>query len=170
MKKILSIRGMSFIGFLFCIFLMLVAWYLQAYKGFKPCPLCVTQRFFILLMAVFFMIGALHQPKEIFRRCYYFICVVISLGGIAVAARHIWLQNLPPDRVPACGADINFILQNLPFIDAMKAIFAGSGECAKVNWHFLGMTIPELTMIAFIMMLSLSIWQMMRRERLVYLK
>lgn len=166
MKKILSIRGISIIGFLFCIFLMGVAWYLQAYEGLKPCPLCAMQRFFVLLMGVLFFVGALYVPKNFFRRCYYFLCVLISIGGIIVAGRHIWLQHLPADRVPACGADINFILQNLPFIDAMKTIFQGSGECSKVHWHFLGLTIPELTLIAFIMMLALSIWQMVRKESL----
>jgi len=76
--------------------------------------------------------------------------VAIAIVGAGIAARHVWLQHLPPDQVPECGPGLNYMLQSFPFSKALSMVLKGSGECAKVGWRFLGLSIPQWTLLFFI--------------------
>ena len=71
---------------------------------------------------------------------------MLSSIGIALASRHIWLQNLPKDQVPECGPDLYYMLDTLPLFDALKKTLSGSGSCADISWTFANLTIPEQTL------------------------
>jgi len=76
--------------------------------------------------------------------------LMVAGGGGALAARHVWLQSLPPDQVPACGMGISYMIESMPFLDVLKKVYAGSGECAEKGWEFLGLAIPGWTFVFFI--------------------
>ena len=84
------------------------------------------------------------------QRIYGIGILVTSLLGAAASGRHVWLQNLPTDRIPECFPGLGFIFQSHPFIDALKLVLSGTGECAETLWTFLGISIPGWTLIAFI--------------------
>ena len=67
-----------------------------------------------------------------------------------MAARHVWLQSLPKDQVPACGMGISYMMESMPFLDVLKKVYAGSGECAEKGWELLGLAIPGWTFVFFI--------------------
>jgi disulfide bond formation protein DsbB len=77
--------------------------------------------------------------------------LIVVLGGLGtvVAGRHVWLQNLPEDQVPECGPGIEYLLDAFPLMEALSLVFRGSGECADVQWVFLGLTIPGWTLVVF---------------------
>jgi len=77
--------------------------------------------------------------------------------GIGICLRHIWLQNLPPDQVPECGAGFWYMLDSMPLLQFMDTILNGSGECADIQWSFLGFSIPEWTLLLFIVFLIISV-------------
>tara|TARA_R110002049_G_scaffold232874_5_gene405427 strand:+ start:500 stop:1024 length:525 start_codon:yes stop_codon:yes gene_type:complete len=136
--------------------------YLQGYLGLDACPLCMTQRFFVVTWGVIALIGAIHNSRGLASRLYAGLCAIAAWGGAAVAARHVWLQHLPEDLVPACGPSLDYMLENLPFEDTLNIVLAGDGNCADVSWSFLGLSIPEQTLIVFCGTILVCLWQAVR--------
>jgi disulfide bond formation protein DsbB len=136
--------------------------YLQAYLGLEACPLCMTQRVFVIAWGLIALLAVLHNPHDWGRRVYGALCVLAAWGGAAIAARHVWLQHLPEDQVPACGPSLDYMLQNLPFEDTMSIVLAGDGNCAEVSWTFLGLSIPEQTLLIFCTVILTGLWQAAR--------
>ena len=124
-----------------CAGLLGFGYYLQYFDGQDPCPLCLVQRGFYYAVILVFTIAALHCPGKIANRVYCAAGAFFSLGGFGVAARQVWLQHLPADQVPACGPDLFFMMEHFPLGRLFEKLFMGSGQCAEVNWRFLGFSI-----------------------------
>lgn len=129
---------------------MASALYLQYFDGLDPCPLCIFQRVGYIAAGAFFLVGALHNPKKIGRLLYASLAALSAIGGGAIAGRHIWLQNLPPEDVPGCGPGLDYILDVFPLQEALAMVFSGSGECAEIDWSMLGFSLPEVALGGFI--------------------
>jgi disulfide bond formation protein DsbB len=71
---------------------------------------------------------------------------------------------LPPDQVPECGPGLDYVFHNFPLTDTIKLMLSGTGDCAKVDWTFLGMSMPAWTLIAFFMLATLSFLQFWNTE------
>ncbi|NQX88598.1 MAG: disulfide bond formation protein B [Halioglobus sp.] len=163
MLQILSPRWV-FIGLvLFALIAMLFARvYLQGHLGLEACPLCMTQRLFVVLWGSIALAGAIHNPPGWGRRVYAALCGLAAATGGAVAARHVWLQNLPEDQVPACGPSLDYMLENFPFSETLRLVLMGDGNCAETVWTFLGLSIPEQTLAVFCVALLVCLWQTVR--------
>lgn len=143
-------------GFLGCAGVLLYALYTQIYGGLNPCPLCTLQRGAFMALAAVFVLGSLHAPRRFaVRAIYVALAILIALLGAGVAMRHVWLQQLPPDQVPACGPDLAHMLQSWPLLDVVRQVLTGSGECAVVDWRFLGLSMPAWSLLTF---LVLALW------------
>jgi len=136
--------------------------YLEDQLGLAACPLCMTQRAFMVLVGFFALIGALHNPSGWGRRVYGVLCSLAAITGGAVAARHVWLQHLPADQVPACGPSLNYMLETLPFSETLSIVLMGDGNCADTVWTFMGLSIPEQTLALFLVVTIISLWQTLR--------
>lgn len=142
-------RTINIFGFLACVALMGYALYSQHVLGLEPCPLCVFQRVGVIAAGIVFLIGALWNPVKGFGCRFIAFMLALTTGTTAaIAGRHVWLQNLPEDQVPACGAGLDFMLDTLPLKQVLSQVFTGSGECAEVSWRFLGLTMPSWVIIA----------------------
>lgn len=149
---IMAIIGMSFALF-----------YLQRHLGLSPCPLCIFQRVGLIVMGGFALISALFNPKSKVIRLLLWLGSLVGIGwATAVAARHVWLQYLPADQVPSCGPGLNYWLDTLPILQVFEEVFAGSGECASVDWTFMGLSIPEQSLILFSILLIVHILILLR--------
>jgi disulfide bond formation protein DsbB len=89
---------------------------------------------------------------------------LFALGGLVVAGRHVWLQHLPPDKVPSCGPGLGYMLDNFPFADALKMVFTGSGECAVIDWSLLGISMPGWVFIALLALAIFGGWNNLARS------
>jgi disulfide bond formation protein DsbB len=138
---------------------MAFALYLEHVDGLEPCPLCVFQRVAMIATALIFLTAFAHNPKVIGQRIYSVLAIIASGAGVAIAARHSWLQHLPPDEVPACGPGLNYLLEAFPMVDVFQIVFNGSGECASISWKFLGLTLPEATLLVFVGFIAFAIFQ-----------
>jgi disulfide bond formation protein DsbB len=136
--------------------------FLEEHLGLAPCPLCMTQRLFIVLVGFFALIGGLHNSSGWGRRVYGALCTISAAAGGAVAARHVWLQHLPADQVPACGPSLEYMLDTLPFSETLNIVMMGDGNCADTVWTFLGLSIPEQTLALFSVLLIICLWQTLR--------
>jgi len=139
-----------FLGFLVCAGLMAWAFWLQYGEGLDPCPLCMLQRVVVVAIGLVFLVGAFHEPGRVGAWMYALILLLLSGIGAALATRHVWLQSLPKDQVPACGMGLSYMLESMPFFDAMRRVLEGSGECADKAWVFLGLSIAGWTLAFFV--------------------
>lgn len=153
-----SYRTLSFLGFLACVSGLAFALYLQHFKGFEPCPMCIFQRVAMAGAGAFFLLGALHAPERGGRWVYAVLAGLCAIAGAIVAGRHVWLQGLPADQVPACGPTLDYLLGMLPVMEVVQMVLKGDGNCAKIDAQWLGLSLPMWTMIAFI---GLSFWALM---------
>jgi disulfide bond formation protein DsbB len=142
---------------------MAFAYYLEHQLELAPCPLCMTQRAFVVLTGVIALLAALHNPAGWGRRLYGGLCALAAVTGGAVAARHVWLQHLPEDEVPACGPSLEYMLETLPFSETLSLVMMGDGNCAETVWTLFGFSIPEQTLALFAVLLAVSVWQTLRR-------
>lgn len=156
-------RGLNVAGFVACAGLMAYALYAEYGLLLEPCPLCVFQRMAVAALGAVFLVAALHNPAGRARFIYAGFVGLAGAAGIAVAGRHVWLQSLPADRVPACGPGFDYIIDSFPFLEALRLIFSGSGECANVDWQFLGLSMPAWVLISFVLLGALGLWNNLRR-------
>lgn len=159
-------RLLNLYGFMLCIGSLLFAiFYLEKILYLDPCPLCVLDRVVLVALGAVFFIAFLHNPRSLFAKVYGTICVILCLVGILLSGRHIWLQNLPKDQVPECGPDIYYMIDTLPIFEVLKSILSGSGSCADISWTFLGLTIPQQTLLLFIILMILTFIQLLRPQK-----
>lgn len=124
-------------------------YYLQFVDGLDPCPLCIFQRFAYMGIIFFAFIATLHGPEKTAARVYDVFLVLCSVIGVAIAGRQVWLQHLPPDKVPECGPGLDYMLQVFSLGETLDKVFRGSGECAVVDWTFLSLSIAEWSLLCF---------------------
>jgi disulfide bond formation protein DsbB len=137
--------------------------YLEEVLGLAACPLCMTQRVFVVLWGGIALLAALHNPTGWGRRVYAALCTLAAMAGGAIAIRHVWLQHLPPDQVPACGPSLEYMLETLPFSETLSLVLMGDGNCAEIQWTFLGLSIPEQTLIMAAGVTLVCLWQLFRK-------
>jgi protein dithiol:quinone oxidoreductase len=140
-------RPINFAGFLICAGLIAYALYAQFHLGLDPCPLCIFQRIGIAALGVVFLIAALHNPRRWGTRVYALLIAIAALATIAVAARQLYLQHLPPGAIPSCGAPLSMMLKFMPLTAVIRKVLTGSGECGIVNWTFLGLAMPAWVLV-----------------------
>ena len=144
-----TLRAAFVIGALACAGLLGYGYWLQYAQGLDPCPLCLVQRGFFYAVGGVFLLGALHGPARAGAWVYAALVVLFAAGGAAAAGRQVWLQHLPAEKVPACGPDLFFMLENFPLAQTLQKLIQGTGECAVVDWSFLGLSIAGWALVWF---------------------
>jgi disulfide bond formation protein DsbB len=162
--KIIRPRFWFLLGSLGCVFLLSMGAYFQFNQGLEPCPLCISQRIAIFLTGLVFMLAVVHNPVQKDVKRYAIFGALMALGGASISTRHIWIQNLPPDKVPECSPALEYMLANFPLIDTLKLMLSGTGDCAKVDWTMLGFSMPVWTLLAFLMLATLSLVQIWNHD------
>ena len=143
--------------------LLSYAWYVQFGLGIEPCPLCIMQRLALIALTLVFAGAAAHGATGRGRYAWAAAVALAAGTGIAIAGRHVWLQSLPAELVPACGPGLEYLIDALPLFDALAEAFHGSGECANVDWTFLGLAMPAWTLIWFVALGVGGVWNNLRR-------
>jgi disulfide bond formation protein DsbB len=136
---------------------MAYALYAEHVQGLAACPLCIFQRVAMIALGIVFIAAALHAPRGAVARVYGGLGVLVAAIGIGIAGWHVRMQNLPPAEVPACGPGLEYMLEAFPFFETLKMVFTASGECAEVNWSFLGLSMPAWVLIWFVALGALAV-------------
>jgi disulfide bond formation protein DsbB len=79
------------------------------------------------------------------------LALLAAIGGAYTAARQSWLQWYPPE-VSSCGRDLYGMIETFPLQRAIPMIFRGGGDCTKVDWSFLGLSIANWSFICFVVL------------------
>jgi disulfide bond formation protein DsbB len=135
-------RTLNLAGFLWCVALMAYALFVQYGLHEEPCPLCVLQRVAVIATGLLFLVAWFVNPSGNLRRVLGGLIVLAAVAGIGVAARHIYVINAPAGSVAECGASLDYMMDVLPLHEVLGKVLSGSGECAKVTWRFLGLSMP----------------------------
>ncbi|MEY4728885.1 MAG: hypothetical protein RL020_43 [Pseudomonadota bacterium] len=144
--------------FLSCAALMGYGLYLQHAQDLTPCPMCILQRVAFVFVGVIALIAAIHNPKRTGTMIYSALIGIGALTGGGIAARHIYVQNLPPEQMAQCGPGLDYMVESLGLAQALPLIFKGEGECAASAWKFLGLTIPGWSLVWFAIFVVAAGW------------
>ena len=158
-------RHLLLTGFLISVLLIVYVLYAQYVLALEPCPLCILQRVAVLALGLSFLLLALRPPQ---RKQSKFLAslllMMISSAGVGIAARHVWIQSLPPDKVPGCGPGLDFMMANFPLSEVLEMVFSGSGECAEISWSFAYLSMPAWALIWLIVLGSFGVWSIHQRR------
>jgi disulfide bond formation protein DsbB len=158
-----SVRNTNFLIFIACTLMILAAAYMEHVMKMIPCSLCITQRGFVILTGLLALVAAIHNPATSGRRIYAVLGIISPLLGACFAGRQLWLQSLPADQVPACGPGLAYMFEVFPFMEALKLLLQGDGNCAHVD-KILGLSLAAWTLIAFIGLAGANLYQLIRKQ------
>lgn len=171
MEKMSVTRRISHKAMLVAILLTVIGllgygYYLEYVEFLIPCPLCITQRLFYFLIGLFALLGLFFGSSVVWQRLVATLMLLSAIGGLITAGRQVWLQHLPKDQVPECGPGLAYWLENKPALQTLQLLFKGDGNCAEVDWTFLGLSIAEWSLAFFVTFALASIWLFCCRNRI----
>ncbi|MSQ80432.1 MAG: disulfide bond formation protein B [Candidatus Methylopumilus sp.] len=147
----LSHKQAHLIAFFAAYFLVALAIVIQKKFNLEPCPLCITQRIIFMVLGGLFLIISFIKPNLLIKKVSLFFLSLTSIVGMIFSFKHILIQSKAIDVPSECGVDLNYMFENFPFSKALNLLFKGTGDCSHIDWTFLGITIPELSLMAFIL-------------------
>ena len=130
-----------------CVAMLAFGLYLQHVVGLEPCPMCIVQRYALILVAIFTGLASVRGQKG-WWMSFSVLAFLASGFGAFVAARQSWLQWYPPEFA-TCGRDFYGMIEHYSFSRSIPMIFQGSGDCAAIDWTFLGGSIANWSFIGF---------------------
>ena len=130
-----------------CIAMLIFGLYLQHVVGLEPCPMCIVQRYMLILVAVVAAAMAFAQRNRLQLVGSGLMALLATLGAF-VAARQSFLQWFPPSEA-SCGRDLYGMIETFPLKRVIPMIFKGSGDCTKIDWTFLSLSIANWSFLCF---------------------
>ncbi|MFZ9035748.1 MAG: disulfide bond formation protein B [Francisellaceae bacterium] len=142
-------RRLFILSFLGCMALIAAILYFVFIEHLNPCPLCILQQFCLLLLTLITLVALIFNPKKI--GVYVFSLLLVCIAGAAsfLAMKQLWMQAYPQEYVGSCSAGVNTLFHNLPFLDFLKLLFQGSGDCSVVEWSLWGLSMAGWSLIFF---------------------
>jgi disulfide bond formation protein DsbB len=140
-----------------CVALLAFGLYLQHGVGLEPCPMCIVQRYALVLVAMVAALTAL-TTRQSLQLAGAGVLLLLSGFGAFVAARQSWLQWYPPEEA-SCGRDFYGMIETFPLKRAVPMIFKGSGDCTRIDWTFLGLSVANWSFLCFVAIgLVMLVW------------
>ena len=137
--------------------LIAYALFAQYVLDLEACPLCIFQRVAFVAGGLVFLAAALHGAVGLGARVYAGLGVAAAGIGAGIAGWHVYIQNLPADQVPSCGPGLDYLFDAFSPIEALEMVFTGSGECAEINWSFIGLSMPAWALVWFVLLGGLAV-------------
>lgn len=151
MKILQSSRGLYGAIALLCACFMGYAFYSEHVDGLDPCHLCILQRWAMSALGIVALIAAIHGPDRLGTRLYAIPALFFAGLGVAVAGRHVYVQQLPPEMATGCLAPMDLLMANNGWWAAIKKVLnSATGDCALIDWTFLGLSMPAWVLIWFV--------------------
>jgi disulfide bond formation protein DsbB len=144
-----------------CVLMLAFGLYLQHVVGLEPCPMCIVQRYALVLVALFTGLAGVFRSRGL-QATGGVLALVAAAGGAYTAAAQSWLQWNPPEVV-TCGRDLYGMIETFPLKRALPMIFRGGGDCSKVDWSLFGLTLANWSFIAFVVLSVLLLVLLFRR-------
>lgn len=124
----------------------------------NPCPLCIFQRvLYIVLGAVAFAGAVANSRNSAFAAAG--VGGAVCLGGLATASYQTYMQMFP-HRVDECGFSEPTLIEQLVYWlgDQWEFMFLATGLCTSKDWTFLGLTMANWSIPAFLFFAAMCVW------------
>ena len=149
------------------IFIGIAYFYFQLYLDLIPCPLCMFQRVVMVGISVVCFIAFFYSSSVLSHKVYSALVSFFAALGVGIAGRQVWLQHLPADQVPQCGFDpvyrwLESDAGDYNFMQMVATTLRGSGDCALIDWSFLGLSIAGWMVIIFSAILLFAVNHLLR--------
>jgi disulfide bond formation protein DsbB len=136
------------------------ALYLQHAENMLPCPLCIMQRYAFAAVAVICLIFAA-LPRGA-TKVGASLGMLAALAGAGVAGWHLWIRAHPS---VSCGIDpLETSLNKIPTAEMLPFLFKADGLCTADYAPILGMSIPQWSLIWFVIIVLVLIWASLRQS------
>ncbi len=160
-----SFRAQMLAGAFTCAALIGFAIYSQFAWGLVPCPLCIFQRIAYAAVGLVMLLAGVHAPRGAGgRRAWGLLALAAAAVGAGIATRHVWLQVFPPE-IPACGAPFAFMRETMDTPGLIQQVLIGTGDCGKIDWTFLGLSMPWWSLIWFLLLAAWAVYAGFARRR-----
>ncbi len=152
-----------------CFLMFGYALFVQYRMQLEPCPLCIFQRIATVGLGVVLLVAAaIPQNWRLAGNISTLLILLVGLAGMGVSARHLYIQSLPPGEVPVCGASLDYMMDVFPLTDVLRKVLTGSGECAKIDWTLLGLSMPGWVLLGLLALTSVGVLANWRPKRTVW--
>jgi len=148
------LRSMFLPALLTSVLMLAVAFYLEWGMALEPCPLCYSQRLFLGGFALVCLCAVIQAPGPRGTRIYAALALIFAMAGALLAARHVWLQGTPAVNV-LCQPSMAYFFESMPMSQLLEIMLLGSPECVPINWSFLDLTVPEWSLLSFVLLAAL---------------
>ncbi|MBK5509223.1 MULTISPECIES: disulfide bond formation protein B [unclassified Pseudomonas] len=155
-------RSLFFMAFTAGALALGVSYYLEYVVGLKPCGLCLLQRGCLALLLVVYLVASVHGPRRFGSFVYWLLGLSASLGGTVAAWRQVLLQSDPQQQLSLCSPNLEAWFGSMPWGCAVQRLFKGTDDCAEISWTLFDLSIPEWSLLFFVAMLILGIYQLLR--------
>ena len=143
-------RLLTLLPFLTCAGLLAYALYVEHVMFLMPCNLCILQRVVFIGIGLLYFLACFKPAQYWGRKLFGVLILITTACGIGLAGHHVRMQGLPPELVPDCGPSLQMMLENSSIWEAVSSVLKASGNCADIQWEFLGLSMPTWTLICFI--------------------
>ena len=158
MQNFLTFKRINLFGSFLAFILVVVAVAIQTQFNLEPCPLCVSQRIVFIVIGFLFFLFSFLKPNQLIKFIHVLTLLTANIVGIVFAIRHIMIQSKWITVPAECGIDLDYMFENFPLTEAFSLLFKGTGDCSEIDWLFLGLTLPQLALIAYIMFSILTFY------------
>ena len=158
MQNYLTFKRINLFGSLLAFILVGIAVAIQTQFNLEPCPLCVTQRIVFIVIGCLFLVFSFLKPNQVIKIVHFVSILITNIVGIVFAVKHILIQSKWIIVPAECGIDLNYMFENFPLTEAFSLLFQGTGDCSEIDWLFLGLTLPQLALIAYTMFSILTFY------------
>jgi protein dithiol:quinone oxidoreductase len=158
MHTFLTFKKINLFGSLLAFLLVGFALVIQTQFNLEPCPLCVSQRIVFIAIGFLLLLFSFLSPTRLIKFIHLVGLTVTSIIGIVFSIRHIMIQSKWISVPAECGIDLDYMFENFPISEAFSLLFKGTGDCSDIDWLFMGLSLPQLALIAYIMFGILTLY------------
>ncbi|GFM88232.1 disulfide bond formation protein B [Pseudomonas cichorii] len=151
-------RSLFFLAFIASALIIGTTIYLQRAFGLLPCILCLLQRTIIVACGLLCLVAAVHCPQETGWRRYCLALLLLSLTGVLVAGVQIWLQTASAEELGSIIGRHEYVINALSLEGVGERLRNDTYLCAEINWSLFGITLPEWSLLAFVILSLLALY------------
>ncbi|NER62158.1 disulfide bond formation protein B [Pseudomonas sp. MAFF212428] len=160
--RLACLRSLFSLAFVASVLILAGAFYLEFAKGLVPCPLCQSQRMLLGTFAAVCLIARLRVTGQAGARRYAAVALLLALAGGLLAVRQIWLQGQAVVASVPCPRPLGVLIEQGAYSDVLQALVLGSVECASIHWSFLDLSLPEWSLLAFLVLAALALARLLQ--------
>jgi disulfide bond formation protein DsbB len=135
---------------------ILGAWFFQYVLGYKPCPLCLDQRYvyyFGIPLAVLVLLG---EGAGSSRKVLIFALLVIAAGMLwntGLSTYHAGIESKWWPGPPDCSGTLDHLTAPGSILDSIRVV-----RCDEAAWRFLGLSLAGYDALISLTLAAVAAW------------